>query len=168
MPGGDGTGSRKKACGVGRGCGQGWGARMRGMGCRMTVPRRAIFETVSNSSKHLSAEDIYMEIHQKYPAVGLTTVYRTLELLVNTGSLIKHEFGEGRARYEYTAGEIKEHAHLICLSCGRVQDCSDVDIEKFGLDKISKEVSSHYGFDIKRKRLVFHGLCKECVKRGEK
>lgn len=142
--------------------GQGWGARMRGMGRRMTVPRQAVFEIVSTSLKHLSAEDVYMAVHKKYPGVGLTTIYRTLELLVNTGVLIKHEFGEGRARYEYTGGAVKEHAHLICLSCGKVTDCSDIDIEKFGLDKISKEVSAHYGFEIKSKRLVFQGLCKTC------
>ncbi len=148
--------------------GKGWGAQIKRMGRRMTVPRRAIFKVVSNSSKHLSAEDIYMEIHKKYPGIGLTTIYRTLKLLVKTGLLIKHEFGEGCARYEYTAGKIKEHAHLICMSCGKVQDCSDIDIEKFGLDKISKEVSSRYSFNIKRKRLVFHGLCEECVKGGKK
>jgi len=145
--------------------GQGWGARMRGMGRRMTVPRQAVFDIISVSSKHLSAEDIYMAVHKKYPGVGLTTIYRTLELLVNTGILIKHEFGEGRARYEYTGGAVKEHAHLICLSCGKVTDCSGIDIEKFGLDKISKEVSAHYDFEIKSKRLVFHGLCKACAGR---
>ncbi|MEA2082073.1 MAG: transcriptional repressor [Elusimicrobiota bacterium] len=143
--------------------GQGWGARMRGMGRRMTVPRRAVFEVVSASSEHLSAEDIYMAVHKKYSGVGLTTIYRTLELLVNTGVLIKQRFGEGGARYEYTGGAVKEHAHLVCLSCGKVTDCSDIDIEKFGLDKISKEVSSRYDFEIKSKRLVFHGLCKDCV-----
>ena len=169
MPAGrQGAGPRKKECGMGRGCGRGWGARMRGMGCRMTLPRRAIFDIVSASSKHLSAEDIYMAVHKKYPGVGLTTVYRTLELLVKTGTLIKYEFGEGRARYEYTEGEVKEHAHFICLGCGKVTDCSDINMEKFGLDNISQEISSRYDFEIKRKRLVFHGLCKACRAGGKK
>ena len=44
--------------------GQGWGARMRGMGRRMTVPRQAVFEIVSTSLKHLSAEDVYMAVHK--------------------------------------------------------------------------------------------------------
>ena len=142
--------------------------RIRGYGCRLTLPRQRILEVLSRSSKHLSAEEIYHRVHQVYPAIGLTTVYRTLELLVNTGILTKHEFGEGRARYEYMENSQKEHAHLICSNCGIVIDCSDIDIEKFGLDKILKEVSTHYDFEVKRKRLVFHGLCKECVKEGKK
>ena len=78
----------------------GWGRRFRGCGYRMTVPRQAIMEVLSSTDKHLSAEDIYMKVHRTYPNVGLTTVYRTLELLTEMGLIVTFDFGDGRARYE--------------------------------------------------------------------
>ena len=70
------------------------------MGYRITIPREAILEVLSSTTAHLSAEDIYLEIHKKYPNVGLTTVYRTLELLGQMGLVQKFDFGDKRGRYE--------------------------------------------------------------------
>ncbi|MGB2599017.1 MAG: transcriptional repressor, partial [Candidatus Omnitrophota bacterium] len=93
----------------------GWGRKFRGCGYRMTVPRQAIMDVLSGTDKHLSAEDIYMKVHKMYPNVGLTTVYRTLELLTQMGLVVKFDFGDGRARYELIEGPKSEHHHhLIC------------------------------------------------------
>ena len=70
----------------------------------MTAPREAILSVLNKTSKHLSAEDVYMAVHKIYPTVGLTTVYRTLELLVHMGLVFKFDFGDGRARYELSKG----------------------------------------------------------------
>jgi len=101
--------------------------KFRGCGYRLTVPRQIILDVLSKTSKHLSAEDIYHAVHKGYPAIGLTTVYRTLELLVQMGLVFKFDFGDGRARYELSEGPkgARHHHHLVCTDCGRAIDYTD-------------------------------------------
>ena len=78
--------------------------RVRGCGFRMTMGREAVLDVLSRTEDHLSAEDIYMRVHETYPAIGLTSVYRTLDMLVNIGLVYKFDFGDGRARFEIAEG----------------------------------------------------------------
>ena len=145
-----------------------WHGRFRGLGYRMTVPRQAILDTLSKSSKHLSAEDIYLEVHKSHPRIGLTTVYRTLELLVDSGLVLKFDFGDGRARYELSEDPkgVRHHHHLICTRCGRVIDYTDfIDDEMELLNQTEKGLSEKYGFKITNHLMQFYGICSEC--RGE-
>ena len=151
-----------------RGAGTGphwWRGRFSGCGYRMTVPRQAILVVLSRTSKHLSAEDVYMTVHRNYPHVGLTTVYRTLELLVQMGLVFKFDFGDGRARYELSEGPKGErhHHHLVCTNCGRVVDYTDfIDEEIELLKQTEKGLSKKYSFDITNHLIQFYGLCGEC------
>jgi len=61
----------------------------------MTVGRDAVLDILAKADDHLSAEDIYMKIHPEYPAIGLTSIYRTLDILVNIGLVHKFDFGHG-------------------------------------------------------------------------
>ena len=145
-----------------------WDGRFRGCGYRMTVPRQAILDVLSRTSRHLSAEDIYMTAHKIYPNVGLTTVYRTVELLVQMGLVFKFDFGDGRARYELSEGPKGErhHHHLVCKNCGRVIDYTDfIDEEVELLNQTEKGLSKKYDFDITNHLIQFHGLCSECKKK---
>ena len=145
-----------------------WHGRFRGCGYRMTVPRQAILDVLSRTSRHLSAEDIYMTAHKIYPNVGLTTVYRTVELLVQMGLVFKFDFGDGRARYELSEGPKGErhHHHLVCKNCGRVIDYTDfIDEEVELLNQTEKGLSKKYDFDITNHLIQFHGLCSECKKK---
>ena len=97
--------------------GQGWWhGKFRGCGYRLTLGREAILDVLSKTDDHLSAEDIYMKIHPKHPGVGLTTIYRTLDVLSNLGMVYKLDFGDGRARYEFAEGPkgAHHHHHLVC------------------------------------------------------
>jgi len=87
-----------------------WHGEFRGCGYRITIPRQTILQVLDESKEHLSAEDIYLKVHSIYPAIGLTTVYRTLDLLINMGLIFKFDFGDGRARYELARGT-KEPSH---------------------------------------------------------
>ena len=151
-----------------RGFGSGphwWCRRLREYGYRLTMPREAILDVLSKSSKHLSAEDIYLEVHENYPAIGLTTIYRTLGLLVEMGLVSKLDFGDGIARYELAIGPkgVRHHHHLICTGCGRVIDYTDfIDQEEELLLKTERELSKKYNFEIKNHHLQFYGLCDEC------
>ena len=142
-----------------------WGNRFRGCGYRITVARQAILEVLSKNSKHLSAEDIYFAVHRDYPNIGLTTVYRTLEVLVQLALVFKFDFGDGRARYELTEGPEKKqhHHHLICTKCGRIIDYTDfIDDEIELLKRTEKGLSRKYNFEIKEHLIQFYGLCDRC------
>ncbi|KUK99366.1 MAG: Ferric-uptake regulator [Parcubacteria bacterium 32_520] len=148
-----------------RGPAKWWHGKFRGCGYRITIPRQIILEVLDESKGHLSAEDIYLKVYKIYPAIGLTTVYRTLELLFNMGLVFKFDFGDGRARYELTRGakEPSHHHHLICTNCGRIIDYTDfIDEEIELIKKIEKELSQKYNFAIKNYTIQFYGLCDRC------
>lgn len=144
-----------------------WQGRFRGWGYRITMPRQAILGVLSRTSKHLSAEEIYLAVHKIYPGIGLTTVYRTLELLVRMGLVFKFDFGDGRNRYELAVGpKTFHHHHLICVNCGRIIDYTDfVDRETKLLAEIENVLSKKYNFKINTHQLHFYGLCERCQTR---
>lgn len=148
-----------------RGRGRFWmHGRFRGCGYRLTAPRQAIMEVLSKGKKHLTAEEIYFEVHKKYPAIGLTTVYRTLELLVNMGFLVRFDFGDKKARFELIEGpHVKHHHHLYCKGCGRIIDYSEyADEEKELLEKTENGLEKKYKFKIDSHQICFYGLCEKC------
>lgn len=142
-----------------------WHGKFRGYGYRITVPREAILEVLSKTSEHLSAEDIYMEVHKTHANIGLTTIYRTLELLVHMGLVFKFDFGDGRARYELSEGPkgTRHHHHLVCTNCGRVIDYTDfIDDEIELLSRTEKGLSRKFSFKINNHLIQFYGLCDKC------
>ena len=151
-----------------RGFGRGpywWYNRFQDAGFRITVPRQVILDLLNKTDKHLSAEDIYLEVRKRYPAIGLTTVYRTLELLANMGLIFKFDFGDGRARYELSQGPeaMKHHHHLVCTSCGRVIDYTElIEQERELVNRTEKELSGKYNFKIDSHQIQFLGLCEKC------
>lgn len=146
-----------------------WHGKFSGEGYRLTIPRQAILDVFTNTSKHLSAEDIYLEVHESYPQVGLTTVYRTLDLLVRMGLIFKFDFGDGRSRFELSEGPKGErhHHHLVCTACGRVIDYTDfIDDEIELLARTEKGLSEKFNFEITNHLIQFYGVCGECRNKG--
>ena len=142
-----------------------WANWLRNMGCRLTIPRQEILRVLSKTKQHLSAEDIYMKVHEKHPAVGLTTVYRTLELLVSSRLVTKFDFGDKRARYELVAERHggNHHHHLVCVECCEVIDYSDFMAEEIKfLENVEKGLSKKHDFKILDHHIQFVGLCKKC------
>lgn len=133
-------------------------------GLRFTLPRQMILDVLYRTRGHLSAEDIYFKIHPVYPQIGLTTIYRTLDLLDRMGLVTKFDFGDGKARYELVSpGDELRHHHLICRKCGRIIDYSDFVKEETRLIKeIEKELSKKYNFEINSHKIYFQGLCSKC------
>lgn len=142
-----------------------WSGKIRGCGYRLTIAREAILDILTRSTEHLSAEDVYLKVHKAYPNIGLTTVYRTLELLVQLGLVFKFDFGDGRARYELSEDPkgARHHHHLVCNSCGRVVDYTDfIDEEIELLNQTEKGLSQKYNFNITNHLIQFYGLCDKC------
>ena len=131
----------------------------------MTVGRQAIMDILTKNPGHLSAEDIYLKVHEVYPSIGLTSVYRTLEIMTKLGMVSRFNFGEGKARYELSESEKGgvHHHHLICTQCNKVIDYSDfVDQEVKLLGDIEKALSAKHHFDINGHMMQFYGLCEQC------
>ena len=141
------------------------GGMFRGLGYRFTLARQVILDVLSKSNKHLSAEDIYFQVHSNYPAIGLTTVYRTLKVVVDMGLVFKFDFGDGKTRYELAERQegLETHFHLICSNCGRIIDYKDlIEEDREMIDKIKEKILKKYHFKINKTSFQFYGLCEEC------
>ena len=145
-----------------------WYGKFKGYGYRLTAPREAILTVLSKTSDHLSAEEIYIEVHKTYPAIGLTTIYRTLDLLEEIGFILKMDFGDKRARYELAEGlqGKQHHHHLLCTNCGKIIDYTDfAKEEKEMLDQTEEGLSKKFNFKITNHLIQFYGLCEMCQKK---
>ena len=126
---------------------------------KLTPQREATVRVLlENEQDHLSAEDIFLMVKEKAPDIGLATVYRTLELLLELKIVDKINFGDGVYRYDLRKdGDVHFHHHLVCMNCGSVHEIEDdllLDVEKI--------VESDYDFKIKDHRLTFYGICSKC------
>jgi len=137
-------------------------------GHRLTAPRKAIISILSKTINHPSVEEIYMEVHKRYPSIGITTVYRTLDLLVNWGLVHKFDFGEGKARFELIdhLNGIGHHHHLICVNCKKIINYTDFISDEIELFKrLENRLSNKYNFRINNHIVEFYGICEECGKK---
>ncbi len=134
-------------------------------GHRMTKPRTAILKVFEKGREHLSAEDIYLNVHRSYPNIGLTTVYRNLEFLVRKGVLSKFDFGHGRSKYELSEAynPLGHHHQLVCERCMKVINYNDFMEEELRFVRAAeKGLEKRYRFKIRSHVIQFHGLCEKC------
>ena len=134
----------------------------------MTGPRRAILGVLGETEDHLSAKDIYVRVSKLCPSCGITTVYRTIEVLVSSDIVVKLDFGDGQARYELSRkyGRKPHHHHLVCVECSRVIDYSDfIEDEVDLVRKTEAGLAKKFDFEITEHEILFKGICPEC--RGE-
>ncbi|MDI6870687.1 MAG: Fur family transcriptional regulator [Bacillota bacterium] len=125
---------------------------------RLTPQRALILRLLfEHQGEHLSAEELHALVGRTNPEVGLATVYRTLELLTELRVLQAVDLGDGRARYELAGEDRHSHHHLLCLSCGRVEEVRD-DL----LERLEQSVEAEHGFAILDHQVKFVGLCREC------
>lgn len=126
--------------------------------CKLTPQRTATLDVlIENESKHLSTEDIYQLVKDKYPDIGLATIYRTLQLFDNFDIVKKLNFNDGCYRYELSEDHRHQHHHLICLTCGNVYEFDD-DL----LDQLEDRIESNNDFQVKDHMVKFFGYCKDC------
>ena len=88
---------------------------LRERGFRLTLQRELILDAVESRHGHISADELYVEIHARFPQVNISTVYRTLELLEEEGLLSHTHFHDGISRWHHE--EESHHQHLICERC---------------------------------------------------
>jgi Fur family ferric uptake transcriptional regulator len=135
----------------------------------MTAPRQAIYQALSGSQGHLSADEIFIRVRGTMPGIGLATVYRNLDLLKAGGHIRSVDAGDGKSRYELSqgAGGPGHHHHLICRQCGQVIDYMDFEKDELALvKKLENQLSSKYKYQIADHDITFYGTCSNCAKGG--
>jgi Fur family ferric uptake transcriptional regulator len=129
---------------------------LRKAGLKVTLPRVKILQILESSdTKHLSAEDVYKALIDADEDVGLATVYRVLTQFESAGLVVRHHFEGGSSVFELTT--LDHHDHIVCQSCGSVEEFFDEVIEA-QQEKIAKK----YGFKITDHSMYLYGVCKNC------
>ncbi len=130
---------------------------LRERGLDLTTQRRAVFEAIYGCSGHICAEHILDIVTKRYPDLKMnkTTVYRTLDLLLDLGLVSEHKCGDGSAQYEPSSRG--PHSHLMCRRCGRL-----FDIDNILSARMREQILVHHDFLAELENYPIFGLCAAC------
>lgn len=120
-------------------------------GLKMTEQRRVIARVLSESADHPDVELLYQRASAIDPHISIATVYRTVRLFEEANILERHEFGDGRSRYE--DAQKAHHDHLIDLKAGHIIEFRDEEIEK-----LQRRVAQKLGYRLVDHRLELYGI----------
>lgn len=122
---------------------------------RRSHPRLLIYQELSDTRTPLSPQELYQGLLKKEKKVGLTSIYRSLDLFESLGMVFKINNGSS---VKYKLCELEDHHHhIICKACGNVVELNFCDISDW-----SKKVSESTGYQVIDHQLNFYGLCKDC------
>ncbi len=121
-------------------------------GLKFTKQRRAIAEAFYASGDHLSLNDVLELARVRHASVGYATVYRTMKLLADSGLATEHHFLDGNVVYEPSDAE--HHDHLVCLSCERI-----IEFEEPEIERLQDAIAKKYGFTPVDHQHVIYGYC---------
>ncbi|HSI61243.1 MAG TPA: ferric iron uptake transcriptional regulator [Ideonella sp.] len=126
---------------------------LKSSGLKATLPRIRILEIFQKSAqRHMTAEDVFKALLNEGSDIGLATVYRVLMQFEQAGLLSRNHFESGKSVFELNEGQ--HHDHLVCLSCGRVEEFFDPEIEAR-----QRAVAQARGFDLQDHALALYAVC---------
>jgi Fur family ferric uptake transcriptional regulator len=126
---------------------------LKSSGLKATLPRIKIQEIFQRTQRrHMTAEDVYKALLMEGADVGLATVYRVLMQFEQAGLLLRSHFESGKSVFELDEGQ--HHDHLVCLTCGRVEEFYDAEIEAR-----QREVAQSRGFALQDHALSLYAAC---------
>ena len=128
---------------------------LREVGYRLTPQRMLIVSIIHDSQGHITAEEIHSRVTEQYPFVGISTVYRTLQLLKKLRLVSETDLGGGHVKYELSAGS--RHHHLVCRRCGATLPLDDEVIEP-----LRSRLQKKHGFKADMEHFAIFGVCREC------
>lgn len=131
-------------------------------GLKVTTQRLLVLEALSaGPDQHMTAEEIYELVKVDYPEIGLATVYRTIQILLELHLVDKINLDDGYVRYEIGSAKAERakhhHHHLICLDCGKV-----ISFEDDLLEGLESKIHDTMGFKVMDHEVKLYGYCKEC------
>jgi len=122
---------------------------------RMSHPRLLVYQELFNAINPLSPQELYQGLLKKQKRIGLTSIYRSLDLFESLGMVFKIIKG---SNMKYKLCELENHHHhIVCKTCGHVVELDFCDISKW-----SKKVMESTGYQVTDHQLSFYGYCKEC------
>lgn len=124
-------------------------------GYRLTPQREMIVEAIAHAGRHVTAEEVYEQVHERTIALNIATVYRTLELLSELGLISRGDLGGGKV--SYAALSHGPHCHLVCRSCGGV-----VEADPALVADLDRRFQDACGFSPDLGHFVVYGLCVDC------
>ena len=126
---------------------------LKSSGLKATLPRIKILEVFQRTARrHMTAEDVYKALLLEDSDIGLATVYRVLMQFEQAGLLTRSNFESGKAVFELNEGQ--HHDHLVCLTCGRVEEFFDAEIEAR-----QRAVAEVRGFVLQEHSLALYATC---------
>jgi Fur family transcriptional regulator, ferric uptake regulator len=123
---------------------------------RLTTQRQIILEELGKVTCHPTANEVYDMVRKRLPRIGLGTVYRNLELMADSGIILKLEVGGTQKRFDAT---IQPHYHIRCFSCGKVDDIN-MEVQK----QINQAAEKACNYVILGHHVEFSGICQECTR----
>ncbi|NBQ91702.1 MAG: ferric iron uptake transcriptional regulator [Betaproteobacteria bacterium] len=130
---------------------------LKSSGLKATLPRIKILEVFQKTAlRHMTAEDVYRALLAEQADIGLATVYRVLMQFEQAGLLTRSHFESGKSVFELNQGQ--HHDHLVCLTCGRVEEFYDAAIEAR-----QRAIAQERGFELADHSLALYA---ECLKEG--
>jgi Fur family ferric uptake transcriptional regulator len=135
-------------------------SHLKDIGLKATGPRLKILDLFEQAdSGHMSAEDVYRKLLAENIDIGLATIYRVLTQFEQAGILVRHHFETGKAVYELNQGG--HHDHMVCVSCGKVVEFFDPEIEA-----LQNRIAEQHGYRIVDHALYMYGECPDCLDKG--
>jgi Fur family ferric uptake transcriptional regulator len=134
--------------------------RLRTAGIRITPQRKLILGILARAEDHLDAHEIYEQGRRQEPRLSLSTVYRTLGLLKETGVVCELHLDSDHHHYELESKE--KHAHLVCLGCGQV-----IEVDSTAFAEAALAVGEAHGFEVSSSEIELSGYCADCRQRGQ-
>ncbi len=131
---------------------------LNGRKLRRSHPRILIYQELAEARTPLSPQEIYRCLFKKRKKVGLTSIYRFLEIFESMGMVFKIHNGSS-IKYKLCESE-DHHHHIVCKTCGNIAELNFCDISDW-----SKKVSETTGYQVTDHQLNFLGICKECIKK---
>ena len=124
-------------------------------GLRATPQRIAICEMLLESHTHPTANEIYLDLKEKYPSLSLATIYNTLDVLVGIGLVnTLGSIGDDKVHFD---ADLNPHINLACIKCHKIIDTTSSFINQLDL-----EMNKKSGFQIFGSRILYYGFCPEC------
>ncbi len=138
-------------------------AELNEKGWRLTPQRETILQVFQHLPKgdHLSAEDLHNVLQSRGEQISLSTIYRTLKLMVRMGLLRELELAEGHKHYELNQPYPHHHHHLVCIQCNKTIEFKNDSILKIGLKQSEKT-----GLHLLDCQLTIHTICPEALRQG--
>ena len=130
-------------------------AELRSRGYRITPQRELIIQAIAHSPRHLTAEEISLQLQEYTQAINIATIYRTLDLLWQEGFACRNDLSEGKI--VYATVQHGPHIHLVCRKCNQV-----IDADSVALNSLNHELQDQYGFDPDLDHFSIFGVCSEC------